>query len=69
MPVPTKAQLEPLVMGLMQQHGLRGEHAPDLAGAIAEVVATGLSLFAQQVMVSPGIACSPAASVAPGRLL
>jgi hypothetical protein len=32
-------------------------------------VATGLTLFAQQVMVAPGIACTPAASAAPGRLL
>ncbi len=69
MPVPTKAQLEPIVKGLMQQHGLRGENAPDLAGALAEVVATSLTLFAQQVMVAPGIACTPAASAAPGRLL
>jgi hypothetical protein len=69
MPVPTKAQLEPIVKGLMRQHGLRGENAPDLAGALAEVVATGLTLFAQQVMVAPGIACTPAASAAPGRLL
>ncbi len=69
MPAPTQAQLEPIVKGLMLQHGLKGENAPDLAGAIAEVVANALSLLAQQAMVAPGIACSPAASVAPGRLL
>ncbi len=69
MPAPTKGQLEPIVKGLLQQNGLRGEHAPELAGVIAEVVATALSMLAQQAMVAPGIACSPAASVAPGRLL
>lgn len=69
MPAPTKGQLEPIVKGLMQRNGLRGKNAPDLAGAIAEVVATALSLLAQQAQVAPGIACSPAASVAPGRLL
>jgi hypothetical protein len=69
MPAPTKAQLEPIVKGLMTQNGLKGENAPDLAGAIAEVVATALSMLAQQAMVAPGIACSPAASVAPGRLM
>ena len=69
MPAPAKAQLEPIVKGLMLQHGLKGENAPDLAGAIAEVVANALSMLAQQAMVAPGIACSPAASVAPGRLL
>jgi hypothetical protein len=69
MPAPTKGQLEGIVKGLMQQNGLRGENAPDLAGAIAEVVATALAMLAQQAMVAPGIPCSPAASVAPGRLL
>lgn len=69
MPAPAKAQLEPIVKGLMQQNGLRGENAPDLAGAIAEVVAAALGMLAQQAMVAPGIACSPAASTAPGRLV
>lgn len=69
MPAPTKAQLEPIVKGLMQQHALRGDDAPALAGAIAEVVATALGMLAQQAMVAPGVTCSPAASVAPGRLV
>lgn len=69
MPPPTKAQLDPIVKGLMLQHGLKGENAPDLASAIAEVVASALSMLAQQAMVAPGIASSPAASVAPGRLM
>jgi hypothetical protein len=69
MPAPQKAQLEPIVKGLMLQHGLQGDNAPDLAGAIAEVVAGALAMLAQQAMVAPGIACSPAASVSPGRLM
>lgn len=69
MPAPTKAQLEPLVKGFMQQNGLRGQDAPALAGAIAEVIAQALILLMAQTTVAPGMACSPAASVAPGRLL
>lgn len=69
MPAPQKAQLEPIVKGLMLQHGLKGENAPDLASAIAEVVAGALALLVQQAMVAPGIASSPAATVAPGRLM
>ena len=68
-PPPGKAQLQPLADGFMQQNGLRGQDAPALAGAIAEVIAQALTLFAAQVKVAPGIACSPGASVAPGSLL
>ena len=69
MPAPQKSQLEPIVKGLMQQQRLEGKNAPDLVSAIAEVVTTALGMLAQQAMVAPGIACSPAATVAPGRLL
>ena len=69
MPAPTKALLEPIISGLMQQNELRGQDAPALAGAMAEVIATGLSMFMAQAKVAPGIACSPAATVAPGRLM
>ena len=69
MPAPTKAQLEPLVKAFMMQNGLQGQNAPALAGAIAEVIAQGLAIMALQTKVAPGIACSPAATVAPGRLL
>ncbi|MCG8422776.1 MAG: hypothetical protein MJE77_33085 [Proteobacteria bacterium] len=69
MPAPTKAQLEPIVSGFMQQNGLRGENAPDLAGAIADVVAQSLTMFMSQVKVAPGIPCSPAATAGPGRLM
>ena len=69
MPAPTESQLEPIVKGLMQQNGLEGENAPDLAGAIAEVVAQALAMLASQAMVAPGIATTPAATAAPGRLM
>lgn len=69
MPAPAKAQLKPVVEGLMQQNGLEGENASDLAGAIAEVVAQALAMFASQVKVAPGIAATPAATAAPGMLM
>jgi hypothetical protein len=69
MPAPSKAQLEPLVKAFMLQNGLQGKDAPALAGAIAEVIAQALTMMTLQVQVAPGIACSPAATVAPGRLL
>jgi hypothetical protein len=69
MPAPSKAQLQPLVDGFMQQNGVRGQDASALAGAIAEVIAQALALFAAQAKVAPGIACSPGATVVPGRLL
>jgi hypothetical protein len=69
MPAPTKAQLQPLVSGFLQQYDLCGQDAPALAGALAETMAQALSLLAAQVKVAPGIACSPGATIAPGRLL
>jgi len=69
MPAPNKNQLKPIVDGFMRQNGLQGENAADLSGAIAETMAIGLTMFATQVKVAPGIACSPVASVAPGRLI
>ncbi|MFV8750431.1 hypothetical protein ACNOYE_07755 [Nannocystaceae bacterium ST9] len=69
MPAPQKAQLEGVVSGLLQANNLRGENAPDLASAIAETLAGALDQFAQMAQVSPGIACTPAASAAPGRLM
>ncbi len=69
MPAPTAAQLESIALGFVQAAGLRGENAPDLAAAIAEAVAGALDQLLSQAQVAPGIACSPAASVAPGRLI
>ena len=69
MPAPTKAQLEPIVKGLMTANGLKGENAPDLAGAIADVVAQGLRLFTSQVKVAPGIPAPPGSTAGPGKLL
>lgn len=69
MPAPTKGQLESIVKGLMTANGLNGENAPDLAGAISEVVAQALTMFMSQVKVQPGIPCPPGASAGPGRLM
>ena len=69
MPAPTKSQLEPIVKGLMMQNGFQGEHASNLASAIAEVVAGALSSMASQVQVAPGIPTTPAATAGPGRLI
>lgn len=69
MPAPSKAQLQPLVEGFMQQNELRGQDAPALAGAIAEVIAQALNLLMAQAKVAPGIPCSPGATAGPGRLL
>lgn len=69
MPAPSKAQLQPLVDAFMQQNGLHGQDAPALAGAIAETIAQALTLMATQAKVSPGIACAPGATAAPGRLI
>lgn len=68
MPAPTKSQLAPIVEGLCQSEGLRGEHAPDLAEALAETVAGALDLLLKQAIVLPGIAVAPGSSAAPGRL-
>ena len=68
-PVPVLASLQPIVDGLMQQNGLRGEDAPHLAKAITQLVDLALMQFAAQALVSPGIACPPGASAGPGRLL
>lgn len=66
---PSKGALEPIVSGFLQAEGLRGENAKDLAGAIAETLATTLSAMASRLKVAPGIACTPAATASPGRLL
>jgi hypothetical protein len=68
MPAPTAAQLAPIVRGLCQAEGLRGELAPDLADAIAATVARALDLLLKQALVLPGIAVAPGSTVAPGRL-
>ncbi len=69
MPAPNKNQLEPVVKGLMTANGLNGENAPDLAVAIADVVAQALTMLATQAKVAPGIPCSPGATAGPGRLM
>ncbi len=69
MPSPTNSQLEPIVKALMQQNNIKGEYAPALASAIAELVAESLNKFMKQAKVSPGIASPPGVTVSPGRLI
>lgn len=55
MPAPQSSQLESIAKSALQSAGIQGENAPDLAKAIAQVTAQGLSLFLAQAMVMPGI--------------
>jgi hypothetical protein len=69
MPVPLAGALQPIADGLLQQNGISGEDAPALGQALAQSVDFGLTMFASQALVSPGIAASPGATAAPGRLM
>ncbi|MCA9696130.1 MAG: hypothetical protein KC431_01310 [Myxococcales bacterium] len=69
MPAPQASALEGLVTGFIAAQQLTGENKSDLAKAIAEALAGCLDQFTQQIQVAPGIACTPAASAAPGRLM
>jgi len=69
MPAPSKGQLQPLVEALRLANGLHGDDAPALAEAIAEIVAQALALLLTQARVAPGVACSPGATTAPGKLI
>lgn len=67
-PVPLAGPLQGIATGLLQQHGLRGEDAPNLAKALAQGVDAAMQMFAGMAMVTPGIAAAPGATAAPGRL-
>lgn len=69
MPSPQAKQLESALLGIVQAAGLRGDNAPELAWAIAATLAGALEQLLQQVQVAPGIACTPAATASPGRLI
>ena len=69
LPVPLGGTLKPIADGLCQGNGLRGEDAPGLAQALAQSVDVGLTMFASQVMVAPGIPAPPGATAGPGRLM
>ena len=69
MPAPSKSQLQPLVDALRVENALHGHDAPALASAIAEIIAQALALLLTQAKVAPGIACSPGATTAPGKLI
>jgi hypothetical protein len=67
-PVPLAAPLEGIANGLLQSNGLQGQHAPDLAKALAQGIDAALQMFSGMAMVMPGIAAAPGAMAAPGRL-
>lgn len=69
MPAPSKDQLEGVALGLLEEAGIRGQFAPKLAAAIAEAWAGALLELRDQAQVVPGVACTPAATAAPGQLL
>ena len=69
MPAPQKSLLKPIVEGLMQQNGLKGENAPDLAEAIAEITAKSLGKMMSLAKVAPGIPAAPGATAGPGKLM
>lgn len=66
---PAKPMLQPIVLGFLQSGGIRGQNAPDLAGAIAEALSNTLTQMMTRLKVTPGIASTPAATAAPGRLV
>jgi hypothetical protein len=62
MPAPTASQLEGLATSAVQNAGIEGENANDLAKAMAATVADALNQFVSMGMVLPGI---PAAAPPP----
>lgn len=66
---PPAPMLKGLALGFLTAEGIRGENAPDLADALADTLNKTLTQMMSMLKVAPGIACSPAASAAPGRLL
>lgn len=75
MPAPPSALIENVARSAFQSAGLNGEHAADIAVAVAKTGAQALSMFMAQAMVLPGIPAaidpiSGAGSTAgPGKLL
>lgn len=58
MPAPQANQIETIASGALQSAGIRGKNAPDLAKALGQAVADGLSMFLAQAMCMPGIPAS-----------
>ena len=66
---PAKPMLQPLILGFLQAGGIRGQNAPDLAGAMAETLSNALTQMMTRLKVTPGIPSSPGATAGPGRLV
>ncbi|MCA9702082.1 MAG: hypothetical protein KC431_31455 [Myxococcales bacterium] len=69
MGAPKSDDLEDVILGLLIGARVGGDDPDSLASAIASVWADALSQFVDQMQVAPGIACSPVATVAPGKLI
>lgn len=66
---PPAAALAGVADGLCAGNDLRGENAGDLARALGDIVHQALTQLMSRALVAPGIACTPAATAAPGRLM
>lgn len=62
-------QLQPLIDALRLNHRLLGAGVPGLVDAMAAILAHALALLRAQAMMAPQVACSPSATVAPGKLI
>ena len=75
MPAPPSALIESLARNAFKSAGLTGEHAADIAVAVAKTGAQALAMFMAQAMVLPGIAAvidpfsGSGSTGGPGRLL
>lgn len=66
---PTRAVLQSPAMGFLAASGIQGQHAKDLAGALADTIANAFTQTMSRLKVLPGIPCTPAATAGPGRLI
>ena len=66
---PGASTVESLAKGFLSAQGLQGEAIGDTAGAFGELIGTALSQLMSMAMMAPGVACTPAATAAPGRLM
>ena len=65
---PGASQIEGIARTALDEQGIQGENAGDLAKVIAAGVAQGIMLFTAQVKVAPGIAIAGFTTTSPGSL-
>ncbi len=66
---PSASQLEGIALSALNDEGIEGENAADLAKVMAASLEQGLTLFTAQVMVAPGIAIAGFTTTSPGSLM